>query len=155
MLLNIHELHKWEKTSLGLMTFRERREGRGGRGRGGHGGIDTRWWCGWGRGTQGCSAERGRRWHPGGGGREGARGGGTLFIPPDMGCWVQLIHAGSPRPPRGQILPFLLCNRKRSRAGGWKAAANSGGGVTIVTPTSPATSLEVGDEGSPKGPGYE
>lgn len=27
MLLNIHELHKWEKTSLGLMTFRERREG--------------------------------------------------------------------------------------------------------------------------------
>jgi len=29
MLLNIHELRKWEKTSLGLMTFRERSEGGG------------------------------------------------------------------------------------------------------------------------------
>lgn len=39
MLLNIHELHKWEKTSLGLMTFRERREEGGGRTRAG----GTRW----------------------------------------------------------------------------------------------------------------
>lgn len=113
MLLNIHELHKWEKTSLGLMTFRERRE----EGGGGHGGIDTRW----GRGVQGCSVERGCGWHPWGGGWEGWW---DSIGPLDTGHWVQL----------GTLSSLSFCNREWSCMGGLKAAANLGGGVTVAPP---------------------